>query len=601
MAQAPKGSETRGSETKSAGTSALPYRVLARKYRPVDFTTLVGQEAMVRTLRNAIASGRIAHAFMLTGVRGVGKTTTARIIARALNCVGPDGKGGPTVDPCGVCDNCKAITEDRHVDVIEMDAASRTGIDDVRELIEGVRYRPVSARYKVYIIDEVHMLSEKAFNALLKTLEEPPPHVKFLFATTEIRKVPVTVLSRCQRFDLKRVPQETLIAHFAGIAAAEKVEISPEALVLLARAADGSVRDGLSMLDQAIAHGGSVVDAAQVRDMLGLADRSRVLELFEKAMKGDAPAVVAALGEMHDSGADPVVILQDLLELTHWVTRLKVAPEAAAASADSERAQGLAMAAKLSMASLTRAWTLLLKGLQETLYAPSAQRAAEMALIRLCYAADLPSPSDAIKALQNGAGPAASASAASAAPAPRGGGSGAARAATQPMTAAAAQPADAQPAPLPNPKSFTEIVALFETRREARLVHHLLHHVHEVRCEPGLIEFRPEPQAPPDLAARLAETLGRWTGRRWIASVSSDAGKPTLTAQKATNADSLRSQAEADPMVQAIMKTFPGAKLDTVRRKGDQTSLVAGLAGAVEEPPAPEEYPADDDIPESEF
>jgi DNA polymerase-3 subunit gamma/tau len=596
MAQAPK-----GSETKSSGTSALPYRVLARKYRPVDFTTLVGQEAMVRTLRNAIATGRIAHAFMLTGVRGVGKTTTARIIARALNCVGPDGKGGPTVDPCGVCENCKAITEDRHVDVIEMDAASRTGIDDVRELIEGVRYRPVSARYKVYIIDEVHMLSEKAFNALLKTLEEPPPHVKFLFATTEIRKVPVTVLSRCQRFDLKRVPQETLIEHFSGIAAAEKVEISPEALVLLARAADGSVRDGLSMLDQAIAHGGGVVDAAQVRDMLGLADRSRVLELFEKAMKGDAPAVVAALGEMHDSGADPVVVLQDLLELTHWVTRLKVAPEAAAASADSERAQGLAMAAKLSMASLTRAWTLLLKGLQETLYAPSAQRAGEMALIRLCYAADLPSPSDAIKALQNGAGPAASASAASAAPAPRGGGSGAARAATQPMTAAAAQPADAQPAPLPNPKSFTEIVALFETRREARLVHHLLHHVHEVRCEPGLIEFRPEPQAPPDLAARLAETLGRWTGRRWIASVSSDAGKPTLTAQKTAKSDSLRSQAEADPMVQAIMKTFPGAKLDTVRRKGDQTSLVAGLAGAVEEPPAPEEYPADDDIPESEF
>ena len=597
MAQAPKGSETRGSETKSAGTTALPYRVLARKYRPVDFTTLIGQEAMVRTLRNAIATGRIAHAFMLTGVRGVGKTTTARIIARALNCVGPDGKGGPTVDPCGVCDNCKAITEDRHVDVIEMDAASRTGIDDVRELIEGVRYRPVSARYKVYIIDEVHMLSEKAFNALLKTLEEPPPHVKFLFATTEIRKVPVTVLSRCQRFDLKRVPQETLIAHFAGIAAAEKVEISPEALVLLARAADGSVRDGLSMLDQAIAHGGGVVDAAQVRDMLGLADRSRVLELFEKAMKGDASGVMAALGEMHDSGADPVVILQDLLELTHWVTRLKVAPEAAANSADSERAQGLAMAGKLSMASLTRAWTLLLKGLQETLTAPSPLRAAEMALIRLCYAADLPSPADAIKALQNGAAPAATTGGA---PAPRGGGGGGgatARLATQPAAMTAAQPTEA----LPNPRSFTEIVALFEARREARLVHHLLHHVHEVRCEPGLIEFRPEPQAPPDLAPRLSEMLGRWTGRRWIASVSSDPGKPTLTAQKATNTDTLRSQAEADPMVQAILKTFPGAKLDAVRRKGDQTSLVAGLAGAAEEPPAADEYPADDDIPESEF
>jgi DNA polymerase-3 subunit gamma/tau len=576
----------------------LPYRVLARKYRPVDFTTLVGQEAMVRTLRNAIASGRIAHAFMLTGVRGVGKTTTARIIARALNCIGKDGKGGATVDPCGVCDNCKAITEDRHVDVIEMDAASRTGIDDVRELIEGVRYRPVSARYKVYIIDEVHMLSEKAFNALLKTLEEPPPHVKFLFATTEIRKVPVTVLSRCQRFDLKRVPQQELIDHFSKIAGAEKVEISPEALTLLARAADGSVRDGLSMLDQAIAHGGGVVDAAQVRDMLGLADRSRVLELFEKTMRGDAPSVVAALAEMHDSGADPVVILQDLLELTHWVTRLKVAPDAAAASADSERAQGQAMAAKLSMASLTRAWALLMTGLKETLSAPSPLRAAEMALIRLCYAADLPSPSDAIKALQNGAAPAPVAGVA--APAPRGGGGGggaAARLATQPVVAVASQPAAATP----NPKSFTEIVALFEARREARLVHHLMHHVHEVRCEPGLIEFRTQPKAPPDLAPRLGELLSQWTGRRWIATVSSAAGKPTLNEQKAAKGDELRSQAENNPLVRAILKTFPGARLDAVRRKGEQTSLVAGLVEAGEEPPAGEEYPADDDIPESEY
>jgi len=585
MATASKGSED----------PALPYRVLARKYRPVDFTTLVGQEAMVRTLRNAIASGRIAHAFMLTGVRGVGKTTTARIIARALNCVGADGKGGPTVDPCGVCENCKAITEDRHVDVIEMDAASRTGIDDVRELIEGVRYRPVSARYKVYIIDEVHMLSEKAFNALLKTLEEPPPHVKFLFATTEIRKVPVTVLSRCQRFDLKRVPQETLIEHFGKIAQTEKVEISPEALTLLARAADGSVRDGLSMLDQAIAHGGGVVDAAQVRDMLGLADRSLVLDLFEKVMHGDAPAMIASLGEMHDSGADPVVVLQDLLELTHWVTRLKVAPEAAASSADSERAQGLAMAGKLPMASLTRAWTLLMRGLQETLAAPSPFRAAEMALIRLCYAADLPSPSDAIKALQNGG----ATNGATAPAPPRGGGGGAAaRLATQPATATAAQPVQASPAP----RNFTDVVALFEARREARLVHSLMHHVHEVRCEPGLIEFRPEPKAPTDLAARLGELLSRWTGRRWIASVSNAEGKPTLIQQKATKADDLRTSAESNELVQAILKTFPGAKLEAVRRKGEQTSLVAGLGGLVdEEPPPAEDYPADDDIPESEF
>ncbi|MBS0550602.1 MAG: DNA polymerase III subunit gamma/tau, partial [Proteobacteria bacterium] len=515
--------------------TALPYRVLARKYRPVDFTTLVGQEAMVRTLRNAIATGRIAHAFMLTGVRGVGKTTTARIIARALNCVGPDGKGGPTVDPCGVCDNCKAISEDRHVDVIEMDAASRTGIDDVRELIEGVRYRPVSARYKVYIIDEVHMLSEKAFNALLKTLEEPPPHVKFLFATTEIRKVPVTVLSRCQRFDLKRVPHDVLVAHFGKIAETEKVEISPEALALIARAADGSVRDGLSMLDQAIAHGGGVVDAAQVRDMLGLADRSRVIDLFEKVMKGDAPAVVGALGEMHDSGADPVVVLQDLLELTHWVTRLKVAPDAAAAAADSEGAQGQAMAVKLSMASLTRAWTLLMKGLQETLAAPSPARAAEMALIRLCYVADLPSPSDAIKALQNGAAPAGAG-----APAPRGpGGGGAAarlatsQAAPQVASAVAPQPTAAQP----QPRTFTEVVALFETRREPRLFHHLMHHAHEVRCEPGIVELRLEAQAPRDLAANVGALLSQWTGRRWLVSVSSAPGKPTLMEQKAAQGD----------------------------------------------------------------
>jgi DNA polymerase-3 subunit gamma/tau len=574
-----------------AGNASLPYRVLARKYRPTDFTTLVGQEAMVRTLRNAIATGRIAHAFMLTGVRGVGKTTTARIIARALNCVGADGKGGPTVDPCGVCDNCKAITEDRHVDVIEMDAASRTGVDDVRELIEGVRYRPVQARYKVYIIDEVHMLSDKAFNALLKTLEEPPPHVKFIFATTEIRKVPVTVLSRCQRFDLKRVPQDVLIQHFGNVAQQEKVEISPEALALLARAADGSVRDGLSMLDQAIAHGGGVVDAAQVRDMLGLADRSRVLDLFEKTMRGDAPAVLASLSELYDSGADPAVVLQDLLELTHWVTRLKLAPDAGAASADSERAQGKALAEKLQMPALTLAWTLLLKGLEETLKAPSPLRAAEMALIRLCYATSLPSPKDTVKRLLDSAPAAAAVQ--PLAPTQRGG--GATALATQPLATAP------QPNAPPSPRNFTEVVALFESKREPRIVHHLMHHVHEVRCEAGVIEFRPEPQAPPDLASKLATLLSQWTGRRWMASVSSDAGRPTLAAQKIAKADDLRSLAEQNPTVQAILKTFPGAKLDAVRRKGDQASLVAGLAGAqAEEPPAAEEYPIDDDIPESD-
>src|SRR6476620_5073866 len=387
----------------SAEAPADGYRVLARKYRPASFEDLIGQDAMVRTVSNAFESGRIPQAWILTGVRGVGKTTTARILARALNYELADGsvQGAAIHMPVlGVHD--QAIMESRHVDVIEMDAAAHNGVDDVRQLNDAVRYSPVSARYKVYILDEVHMLSTAAFNALLKTLEEPPPHVKFVFATTEIRKVPITVLSRCQRVDLRRVPQETLIEHFGKTAAAETVEISPEALTLLARAADGSVRDGLSMLDQAIAHGGGVVDAAQVRDMLGLADRGRVLELFEKTMRGDAPAVVGLLGEMHDAGADPVVILQDLLELTHWVTRMKITPEAGANVADSERTQGLAMAQKLTLASLTRAWALLMKGLDETLRAPSPARAAEMALIRLCYAADLPSPADALKQLQNG-------------------------------------------------------------------------------------------------------------------------------------------------------------------------------------------------------
>ena len=577
------------------GSAAPGYRVLARKYRPAAFPDLIGQDAMVRTISNAFESGRIPQAWILTGVRGVGKTTTARILARALNYELPDGSvTGPTIHMPALGLHCQPIMESRHVDVIEMDAASHNGVDDVRQINEAVRYSPVSARYKVYILDEVHMLSTAAFNALLKTLEEPPPHVKFVFATTEIRKVPVTVLSRCQRFDLKRVPHETLVDWFGKIAEREKVEISPEALALVARAADGSVRDGLSMLDQAIAHGAGVVDAAQVRDMLGLADRSRVLELFEKTMRGDAPAVVALLGEMHDAGADPVVILQDLLELAHWVTRLKVTPEASAAAADSERTQGLAMAQKLSMAALTRAWALLMKGLEETLRAPSPARAAEMALIRLCYAADLPSPADALKALQNGGAPASAP--ASPPPARSGGGGGGAAVARAP------QPIAADAATLPNPRNFTEVVALFESKREARLVNFLMHHVHEVRCEPGLIEFRPESTAPPDLASRLSDLLGKWTGRRWIASVSSAEGKPTLSQQKATNADSLRAAAEADPLVQAILKTFPGAKLEAVRRKGEQASLLAGLHGTTEEePPAGEEYPADDDIPESEY
>ena len=395
-------------------TSTLPgpadqYHVLARKYRPTTFAGLIGQDALVRTLTNAIGSGRLAHAFILTGVRGIGKTTTARIIARAFNCIGEDGQGGPTAEPCGVCEHCRAISEDRHVDVIEMDAASRTGVDDIRELIEGVRYRPTSARYKVYIIDEVHMLSKNAFNALLKTLEEPPEHVKFIFATTETRKVPVTVLSRCQRFDLRRIDMETLSAHFARIAEKEGADVSETALALIARAADGSVRDGLSLLDQAISHIEGAVSEETVRSMLGLADRTAVFDLLDAVMKGDIVAALDQMAAQHAAGADPAQVLEDMLDLVHWITRIKVSPASADAPgvAEAERVRGRDMAGRLPMAAVTRAWQMVLKGLGEVRIAPRPEQAAEMILIRLAYAADLPSPEETLRALKDTkAGPA---------------------------------------------------------------------------------------------------------------------------------------------------------------------------------------------------
>ncbi|HEY8016264.1 MAG TPA: DNA polymerase III subunit gamma/tau, partial [Dongiaceae bacterium] len=409
-----------------------PYRVLARKYRPATFADMIGQESLVRSLTNAIASGRIAQGYMLTGVRGVGKTTTARILARAFNCIGPDGKGGATAIPCGQCSHCLAIAEDRHIDVIEMDAASRTGVGDIRELIEGVRYAPVEARYKIYIIDEVHMLSTQAFNALLKTLEEPPTHVKFIFATTDIRKVPVTVLSRCQRFDLRRVDAEALAAYYAQIATAEGARVAPGALALIARAADGSVRDGLSLLDRALALGeeGSVageIGEDQIRDMMGLADRSRLFDLFDLLMQGQTAGALAILAELYQSGADPALLLQDLLDLTHWLTRIKFLPQAAddPAAAEIERRRGRELAGRLSISVLTRCWQMLLKGLGEVQAAPSPLQAAEMALIRLTHAADMPPPGElARRLLEAGAAgtatpavpPAASASAPAAPP-----------------------------------------------------------------------------------------------------------------------------------------------------------------------------------------
>ncbi|WP_413206556.1 DNA polymerase III subunit gamma/tau [Rhodospirillum sp. A1_3_36] len=385
-----------------------PYRVLARKYRPSSFDALIGQEALVRTFTNAINTGRLAQAWMLTGVRGVGKTTTARLIARALNCVGPDGTGGVTITPCGVCDHCRAIAQDRHVDVMEMDAASRTGVGDIREILEGVRYRPTSARTKVYIIDEVHMLSTAAFNALLKTLEEPPEHVKFIFATTEIRKVPITVLSRCQRFDLRRVGVAELVGHFARIAEKEGASVDQGALSLISRAADGSVRDGLSLLDQAIAHGGGTVTEAQVVDMLGLADRAAVFDLLDNLLVGRTAEALALLSRQYALGADPLVVLQDMLELVHWMTRVKVVPASAedAAVPEAERTRGKDMADRLSMAALNRAWQMLLKGLGESRDAPVPLQAVEMTLIRVAYAADLPTPEDALRHLTGKGAPA---------------------------------------------------------------------------------------------------------------------------------------------------------------------------------------------------
>jgi DNA polymerase-3 subunit gamma/tau len=562
--------------------SALPYRVLARKYRPIDFAGLIGQDALVRTLTNAIKTGRLAHAFVLTGVRGVGKTTTARIIARALNCVGPDGKGGPTIEPCGICDQCRAIAEDRHVDVLEMDAASRTGVGDIRELIEGVRYRPTTARFKIYIIDEVHMLSNAAFNALLKTLEEPPEHVKFIFATTEIRKIPVTVLSRCQRFDLKRVEMDIMSAHFRSIIEKERAEIDPAALAMICRAADGSVRDGLSLLDQAIAHGAGHVTAEQVRDMLGLADRARVFDLFDAVMKGDTGQALSLLAEQYAVGADPAVVLQDMLELTHWLTRLKLTPDQDlnAALAETERVRGAAMAKALSMANLTRCWSMLLKGLAETRQAPSPLQSAEMVLVRLMFAADLPSPAEAIEAFraqpsgQNGPLSAAM---------PQGPVSGGTSGGGGAQSLARAQPAQFTEV-LPAPRNLKEVIALCAERREAILAASLTSAVHLVHFETGRIEFRLAASAPADLAPRLSRLLSEWTGRPWLVGLSRESGAPTEREQGIERDLQKKRDAASDPLVQAILLTFPGATIELVKelKSADEETFAQPLPDAGE-------------------
>ncbi|MSU88568.1 DNA polymerase III subunit gamma/tau [Rhodobacteraceae bacterium 2CG4] len=552
------------------------YQVLARKYRPANFADLIGQDAMVRTLRNAFDADRIAHAFVLTGVRGVGKTTTARIIAKGLNCVGSDGSGGPTTTPCDVCEPCRAIAEGRHVDVLEMDAASRTGVNDIREIIDSVHYRAASARYKVYVIDEVHMLSTSAFNALLKTLEEPPEHVKFIFATTEIRKVPVTVLSRCQRFDLRRIEPEVMIAHLAGIAGKEGAEVDADALALVARAAEGSVRDALSLLDQAIAHGHGGVSVEHVRGMLGLADRGRVMDLFDMILTGDAPGALRELSEQYASGADPMAVLRDLAEIAHWLSLVKITPEAAddPAIGPAERDRGREMAGGLSLRILTRMWQMCLKALEEVAAAPSPMMAAEMAVIRMTHVADLPTPGDLVRQLTDNPPAPPTPGPAPGAPAPQGaapvhaGPSARAGAPAGPSSAPRAQAQRAPRAetdPLARYAGFEDVVELIRARRDVHLLVEVETGLRLARYAPGRIEFQPTETAPQDLAARLGRQLQAWTGARWAVSVVADGGGKTIAEQRAERRTDLVGQAMRHPMLQAVLAAFPGVTDANVR------------------------------------
>ncbi|PPB82198.1 DNA polymerase-3 subunit gamma/tau [Albidovulum inexpectatum] len=584
--------------------SAPRYQVLARKYRPETFADLVGQDAMVRTLKNAFAANRIAQAFIMTGIRGTGKTTTARIIAKGLNCVGPDGTGGPTTEPCGKCEHCVAIMEGRHVDVIEMDAASRTGVGDIREIIESVHYRAASARYKIYIIDEVHMLSTSAFNALLKTLEEPPAHVKFIFATTEIRKVPVTVLSRCQRFDLRRIEPEVMMGLLRRIADAEGAQITDEALALITRAAEGSARDATSLLDQAISHGAGETTADQVRAMLGLADRGRVLDLFDLILKGDAAGALNELGAQYADGADPLAVLRDLAEITHWVSVIKVSPEAAddpTVSPD-ERARGLAMAESLPMRVLTRMWQMLLKALEEVSVAPNAMMAAEMAVIRMTHVADLPDPERLMRALADGPRPGAAIAGVQPSSTPPSGGNASvshhaslptgadtrahgssAHGATQGGAATALAQA---PQSLASYATFADVVELIRAHRDVKLLLDVESHLRLVRYAPGRIEFEPTPDAPRDLAATLAQRLQLWTGVRWGVSVVAEGGAPTIREAREAREAKAREQARENPVVRAVLTAFPKAKITAVRT---QDELLAAARDAAL-PEVPDEW-----------
>jgi DNA polymerase-3 subunit gamma/tau len=555
------------------------YRVLARKYRPSSFDDLIGQEAVVRTVSNAFETGRIPQAWILTGVRGVGKTTTARILARALNYELPDGSiKAPTIHMPTLGVHCQAIMESRHMDVLEMDAASHTGVDDVRQINDSVRYAPASARYKVYIIDEVHMLSTAAFNAFLKTLEEPPEHAKFVFATTEIRKVPVTVLSRCQRFDLRRVEADVLMKHLANIAAKENVDAEPEALGIIARAAEGSVRDSLSLFDQAIAHAAGLVRADAVRQMLGLADRTRVIDLFDSLARGDIASAFREFREQYDTGADPIVVLSDLAEFVNFVTRVKIVPATAdnVAFGETERLRARDFAAKLSMRVLSRMWQMLLKGITEVQAATRPAAAAEMVLVRIAYVADLPTPDEAIRMLEQGGGasPAIGSAAPRSAPATPSSSMQSSARASAPRANAEASPrpqisepmADAQSAPVLKLNSFAEIVALAAERRDLSTKTALEADVRLVRIEDGRLEVALERSAARMLINDLSRKLEQWTGRRWTVIVSNEPGQPTLRAQNELQKNQRERAAESDPRVKEVLARFPGAKVVEVRK-----------------------------------
>lgn len=567
-------------------SEAPAYQVLARKYRPETFADLVGQDAMVRTLKNAFEADRIAQAFMMTGIRGTGKTTTARIIAKGMNCIGVDGTGGPTTAPCGQCEHCTAIMEGRHVDVMEMDAASNTGVANIREIIDSVHYRAASARYKVYIIDEVHMLSTGAFNALLKTLEEPPAHVKFIFATTEIRKVPVTVLSRCQRFDLRRIEPEVMIALLEKIASAEGAQVATDALALITRAAEGSARDATSLLDQAISHGAGETTAEQVRAMLGLADRGRVLDLLDMILRGNAAGALTELGAQYADGADPLAVLRDLAEITHWVSVVKITPDAAedpTVSAD-ERSRGQLMADTLPMRVLTRLWQMLLKSLEEVSAAPNAMMAAEMAIIRMTHVADLPTPDELVRKVTSGGGTNASSPAAAATTHSSAG--------TQAYTQAAGHSATAPQSPvtggalrapqqeqaLAQYPSFEHVIELIRANRDVKLLVEVETALRLASYQPGRIEFVPTDTAPADLAQRLGARLQQWTGNRWAVTVVNEGGAETIAEVRDAAAQQERAKAEVNPLVQAVLAQFPKARITAIRTPQEIASAALGDA-----------------------